>query len=191
MEQSARFVEAIRQEFPNFRIVDKRRDRLSRAIDIALKLVTFGGQREYLTHYHTVIGDTLYVPSAWSQTPDLQRVIVLRHERVHLRQRRRYGLPLMAFLYLVPFFPLGLAYGRARLEWEAYAETLRATAELEGLPRAASAELRQQIVARFTGPDYGFMWPFPRQVNRWYDQILTELETGQPDHQDEKGRATQ
>jgi hypothetical protein len=178
MEQSTRFIEAIREEFPSFRIVDKQRDRLSRAIDLALKLVTLGGQREYLTHYHTVIGDTLYVPTAWSRTPDLERLIVLRHERVHLRQRRRYGLPLMAFLYLVPFFPLGLAYGRARLEWEAYAETLRATAELAGLQRACSGELRRRIVGRFTGPAYGFMWPFPRRVNKWYDQVVAELEAG-------------
>ena len=43
----------------------------------------------------------------------------------------------MAFVYLVPFFPLFLAWGRARLEWEAYVETIRATAEVRGLDAAA------------------------------------------------------
>jgi len=82
----------------------------------------------------------------------------------------------MTFLYLVPFFPLGLAYGRARLEWEAYAETLRATAELAGLSAARAPALRDQIVGRFTGSAYGWMWPFRRTVERWYDGVIAELE---------------
>ena len=175
MELSARLVAEIRQEFPRFRLVEKQGDGLSRAIATALKIVTFGGQRGYLTVYHTVIGDTLYVPASWKTASDVDRAIVLRHERVHLRQRRRYGLPLMAFLYFVPYFPLGLAYGRARIEWEAYAETLRATAELAGLSAAQAPELRAHIVRRFTGPDYGWMWPFERQVQRWYDEVLDAI----------------
>ena len=166
----------IESEFPHFRILSKAGSLLSKAIDIALRLLTFGGQRQYMTRYHTVIGDTLYVPATWSQLDDRGRVILLRHERVHLRQRRRYTTVGMAFLYLLPFLPLGLAYGRARLEWEAYVETLRATAELEGVARARSPALKREIVRRFTGPDYGWMWPFPSQVGRWYDEALAELE---------------
>ena len=86
----------------------------------------------------------------------------------------------MAFLYLVPFFPLGLAYGRARLEWEAYAETLRATAEYRGLEAALDEALRRKIVGRFTGGAYGWMWPFSRQVQHWFDQVVAELQPSQP-----------
>jgi hypothetical protein len=172
---AASFMGELTREFPRFRIVPKRGDRLSKAIDWALRIVTLGGQRAYLTRYHTVIGDTLYVPETWDRLPDLDRVILLRHERVHLRQRRRYGGALMAFLYLVPFLPLGLAYGRARIEWEAYIETLRATAELRGPEAARSPELRSEIIRRFTGPDYGWMWPFRSTVEAWYDQALSEL----------------
>ncbi|MEO7032179.1 MAG: hypothetical protein ABI548_00030 [Polyangiaceae bacterium] len=175
MELTLRFVETIRAEFPTFRIVPKSGHWPSRVIDLALKLVTFGGQRSYLTRYHTVIGNTLFVPSTWDAMGDLDRVILLRHERVHLRQRRRYGAFLMTFLYLIPFFPLGLAYCRARIEWEAYEETLRATAELLGLEAARSKHLRAHIVARFTGPDYGWMWPFERSVQAWYDRALEAL----------------
>jgi hypothetical protein len=175
MELTGRFIETIRDEFPTFRIVPKHGHSLSRAIDLALKVLTFGGQRSYLTRYHTVIGNTLYVPPTWEQMSDVDRVILLRHERVHLRQRRRYGSFLMTFLYLIPFFPLGLAYGRARIEWEAYEETLRATAELRGWEAACSPQLRAHIVARFTGPDYGWMWPFERSVQGWYDRALGGL----------------
>jgi hypothetical protein len=172
---SERLLESIRSEFPTFRILPKAGDPLSRCIDLALKLVTAGAQRRYLTHYHTVLGYTLYVPSSWAAMSDVARVILLRHERVHLRQRRRLGFPLFAFLYLVPFFPLGLAYGRARLEWEAYRETLRATAELKGLASLRDAALRDEIVFRFVGGDYGWMWPFPKQVGAWFDQEVAEL----------------
>jgi hypothetical protein len=175
VEHFERFLGELKAEFPAFRIKEKRGDTLSRAIDIALKLVTLGGQRHYLTQYHTVIGETLYVPETWEELQDLDRVILLRHERVHLRQRRRYGGPLMAFLYLVPFLPIGLAYGRARIEWEAYTETLRATAELRGLQALQSPELRARIVRRFTGPDYGWMWPFRSAVEGWYDRVVNEL----------------
>lgn len=169
------FLAELAREFPRFRIVYKRDSAICRALHWGLLLVTFGGQRQFIDGYYTVLGDTLYVPDAWDDLPDIDRVILLRHERVHLRQRRRYGNVGMTFLYLLPFFPLGLAYGRARIEWEAYAETLRATAELHGLPAARDPRLRERIVTRFTGPDYGWMWPFRKQVERWFDAVLAEL----------------
>jgi hypothetical protein len=83
----------------------------------------------------------------------------------------------MALLYLLPFFPLGLAYGRARLEWEAYRETLRARAEIGGIEAARDPRFREEIVERFVGPDYGWMWPFPQMVGRWYDHEIAQLES--------------
>jgi hypothetical protein len=172
----AELIAEIEREFPRFRVVPKATSTLSRAIDVALRVITLNGQRAFMTRYHTVLGDTLYVPSSWETTRDLDRAITLRHERVHLRQRRRYTFLGMAFLYLVPFLPLGLAYGRARIEWEAYTETLRATAELLGPSAARSPELRARIVAQFVGPAYGWMWPFRRVIERWYDEALRALE---------------
>jgi hypothetical protein len=173
---SERCIAQIHGEFPRFRIVPKARDPLSRAIAVLLRVITLGGQRQYLSHYHTVIGYTLYVPASWETTSDVDRVILLRHERVHLLQRRRYGFGGMALLYLLPFFPVGLAYGRARLEWEAYEETLRATAEHYGLSAVRAPELRAKLVERFTGPDYGWMWPFRRAVEGWYDRAVRDIE---------------
>ncbi len=162
-------------EFPRFGIVYKRNSLFSRVIDVALRAVTLGGQRHYMTRYHTVIGSTLYVPDSWDTMGDVERVITLRHERVHLRQARRYTAVGMAFLYLVPFVPLGLAYGRARIEWEAYAETVRATAELCGLDAAEEPSLRRHVIAQFMGASYGWMWPFRAQLERWYDELMVEV----------------
>lgn len=163
----------ITAEFPRFRIAKKRESALQKAIHVALAVITLGGQRVYLTRYHTVLFGVLWVPDAWDAMSDDDRYVLLRHERVHLRQRKRMGDLLMAFVYLVPFFPLFLAYGRARIEWEAYIESIRATAEVHG-PEAA-ASLREHIVGRFTGPEYGWMWPFPKVVNRWFDEALADV----------------
>lgn len=171
----ASILEDIRLEFPAFRIVYKRINPLCHAIHWGLVGVTLGRQREFLTSYYTVIGNTLYVPDSWDRLADVDRAILLRHERVHLRQRSRYGSFGMAILYLFPFFPIGLAYGRARLEWEAYRETLRATAELKGLAVARHPALREQIVERFVGPAYAWMWPFRKTVERWYSAALADL----------------
>jgi hypothetical protein len=167
-------LDEIRREFPSFAIVLKRGDSLQRAIAVALKAVTLGGQRHYLTRYHTVLFGKLYVPDVWERMGDDERTILLRHERVHLRQRRRMGDVMMAFMYLIPFLPLGLAWGRARIEWEAYLETIRATAEIRGLDAARALE--DEIVQRYVGPDYGWMWPFPRTVRRWFAEAIADLE---------------
>lgn len=171
-----RVLAEIRAEFPTFRIVPKRGDPLQRAIAVLLVVATFGGQRTYLTRYHTVLFGRLYVPDAWDAMGDEARYILLRHERVHLRQRRRMGDLRMAIVYLLPILPLFLAWGRARIEWEAYVETIRATAEVQGV--GAARALEEEIVRRYVGPDYGWMWPFPRVVRRWFAEVIADIEGG-------------
>jgi hypothetical protein len=173
--RSDAFLDDIRAEFPSFELRYKKTSPLQRAIHVVLAVLTFGGQRVYLTGYYTAMFGKLWVPESWDHMADLDRYILLCHERVHLRQRRRIGDVWMAFVYLVPFFPLFLAYGRARIEWEAYDETLRATAEVYGLE--AAERLRGPIVRRFVSGDYGWMWPFPRVVNRWFDEAIARVRT--------------
>jgi hypothetical protein len=173
MDRAETLLREIRAEFPGFQIKKKRQSPLQRAIHVALAVVTVGGQRSYLTRYHTVLFGTLWVPDAWDSMTDLDKYVLLCHERVHLRQRRRMGDAVLAFVYLVPFFPVVLAYGRARIEWEAYVETIRATAEVYGLD--AAKRLRAGLIERFTGPDYGWMWPFPSAVGRWFDEAFRDI----------------
>lgn len=170
-----RFLEELRAEFPRFRVIEKRTSPLSKLIDVALRILTLGGQRHYLTRYYTVLGDRLYVPDGWRSVDPIDAVITLRHERIHLRQRRRYTLPGMALIYLLWPLPLGLAYGRARIEWEAYTETLRATHELRGEDALRSRALRRRIVEQFTSAAYGWMWPFRASVERWYDEAVEAI----------------
>jgi len=175
MDVDEEYLEELRAEFPRLRVIEKAGDPFSKLIDGALRVLTLGGQRHYLTRYVTTMGSTLFLPTGWAERSAESRYITLRHEAVHLRQFRRYGRVGTALLYLLPILPLGLAYGRAWLEWEAYAETLRATFEVAGLEAARDPKLHAHIVAQFTGPAYGWMWPFPRAVNGWIDRVVLEL----------------
>lgn len=175
-DEAERYFEALQAEFPGLRMVQKEHDRLSKGIAVLLRLGTLNGQKSYLTHYTTVLGNTIYVPTQWKSRDAKDRYITLRHEAVHLRQVRRMGIVRMSLFYGIWFFPVGLAYGRARIEWEAYAETLAAYADVYGMKVARSPEVRAHIVKQFTSAAYGWMWPFPAAVNRWIDQEIAALE---------------
>jgi hypothetical protein len=128
----------------------------------------------YLSTYVTTIGRVIYVPSEWERWPIESRVEILRHELVHVAQFERFGLIPMAIAYLFLPFPVGLAWCRMRLEREAYEETLRVAVARGG--RAAAEALRPEIRRRFLGPDYLWMWPFPRAVDRWLDRAIADAE---------------
>ena len=172
-------VEALLREMaamrPPVRVVSKGGLWHQRVIDGFLRAVTLGGQNRYLTDYVTTLGRTILVPEGWGRVAAHRRYEVLRHELVHVRQFERWGWVGMVLIY--GFFPLpaGLAWGRARLEGEAYAETLRVTAEVEGIEAARDPRLHAEILARFTGPDYAWMWPFPETVQGWIDDCVEQL----------------
>lgn len=173
-ERTEALIAEIEREFPRFRLLMKRDSPSQRWLDRGLRVLTLGGQSGYLDQYHTTIGYSVYLADRWDEMDDAERYILLRHERIHLRQFRRYTRPGMAFLYLFVFFPLGLAWFRARFEQEAYAETLAATAEIFG-PDALDAEMKEYVVEQFVGPAYAWMWPFRGAVERWYDRTVDEL----------------
>jgi hypothetical protein len=168
-------LEDIRQEFPGFRVVRKSESWSQRAIHKLLVVVTFGAMTAYLDSYQTTIRRTVYVTDDWESTPFAQRYITMRHEREHLRQFRRYTTPLMAFLYIFGPLPAGLSWFRAHFEKQGYAESIRAAAEVHGLAYVERHEFRGYVVQQFTSGSYGWMWPFPKAIERWYDGVLTEI----------------
>ena len=101
---------------------------------------------------------------------------VLRHDCVHVEQFERYGVVMMTLVYCLLPLPAFLACGRAWLKWEAYRESLRAVVEIHGIEAAKTTALQDAIVARFTGPDYAYMWPFPRAVRSWIRAAIADFE---------------
>ena len=170
-------LEDIRREFPRFRLILKSESRFQRAIHYALMAVTFGGMRRYLDGYHTTLGQAVYVTPTWHDKGYDSRYVILRHERIHMRQFRRYTGLGMALLYGLLPLPMGVAYFRAQFEKEAYAESIRAAAEIWGIDSVGGA-FREDILSQFLGPSYGWMWPFRRSLERWYDSVVEGLRVG-------------
>jgi hypothetical protein len=168
-------VAALRAEFPRFRIVRKDRSRLHQAIHRGLIVLTLGRMRSYLDSFQTTIGATVYVTADWDDWDPDERYVTLRHEAIHLRQFRSFTLPGMAVLYLLLPLPMGLAWFRAYFEKQAYAESIRAAAEVWGADHPRRAAYRAHILDQFVGPSYGWMWPFRAGLERWYDRILASL----------------
>jgi hypothetical protein len=154
------------------RIVPKAQVWHQRAIHHLLRAVTLGAQSSYLDRYVTTLWRTVYVTPDWEARPIEERWATLRHELVHVRQFERWGL-LFALAYLLLPLPLGLAWFRMRAERAAYEETLRAWHQLGG--RAAAERLRAHICHQFTSGAYGWMWPFPSAVARWFDRFVASL----------------
>lgn len=172
MSRYDRLVEALRAEFPRFRIVRKDQSRFHKAIHYALIILTFGRMRSYLDSFQTTIGCTVYVTPDWETTDADQRYVTLRHEAVHLRQFRKFSLLGMAVLYVLLPLPMGLAWFRAYFEKQAYAESIRAAAEVWGPAFPRRRAYREYVIGQFLGPSYGWMWPFRAQLERWYDHVL-------------------
>lgn len=159
------------QEFPKFKIVRKDASLLMKVIDVFLRVITFGKMNEFMHKFITTVGYTVYAPSDWGVFQPAQRAVILRHERVHMRQRAKYGMLLFTLLYLFTPLPIGLSYFRAKFEMEAYAETLRAMCELyiTGVGIIQSSSFRKSTIEHFMSAEYFWMWPFRKSVERWYD----------------------
>jgi hypothetical protein len=133
----------------------------------------------FMTSFTTTIGYTVYVPTLWDLKDEAHRMVTLSHERIHMRQRQKYGSILFSFLYLLVFFPAGLAYFRAKFEKEAYAESMRAM--IRYIPHTTVDTLRNRLVVRsavkhFTSSQYLWMWPFEKSVEKWYLEEVQKIE---------------
>lgn len=166
----------LRKEFPKLVMFDKTSSWWCRAFSRVLKAITFGKADKFLTGFVTTLKNRVYLDK---QTLDIltaeanplakdQACVTLLHERIHLRQFKKWGMVLMAIVYIFVFFPVGLAYGRAMIERRAYFETMRATHE-RNPQRLYSGDFRKWWIEQFIGPSYGWMWPFLNTVAKWYD----------------------
>jgi hypothetical protein len=149
-----------------------------RLFHVLLCAVTLGAQRRYLESYVTTLGRTIYLPRNWEARTTAERYTTLRHERVHLDQFRRYGFLTMALAYLFLPLPMGISFCRMAIERAAYTETIRALYELGG--QAAAQGARTHIIDQFTTAAYGWMWPFRRSLERWYDREVARCASERP-----------
>lgn len=161
------------EEFPKFTVVRKSDSDFMKLIALLLEKVF--GNKSFMGSFITTIGDNMWVPDAWDNYTDYDRAEIVRHERVHLRQQRRYGMLLYAALYLLVPLPILYAWGRYMLEREAYEETLQAQAEYYGVEYIKDPSNRDFILSVFTDNSYGWMWSNRKDVERWYDKAVCRI----------------
>lgn len=170
-----RVTASIREEFSDFALIPKKSSLQMCIIDVLLRIITFNRMRTFLTSYVTTRGSKVYVPETWDLKTPFQQAVTLRHERVHMQQRRRLGGFMFILRYLCWPLPFFYAKGRRDLEMEAYEESIRAMAQYYGYPRTWDARVRETIIGEFVGPSYLWMWPFRKDVERWYDSVVYNL----------------
>lgn len=153
------------------KIVNKRSYRkLWKAIDIILRIITFGKANRFLKDFTTTIGNIIAFQENWDESKaGAVDYITLRHELKHVDQYKRLGfgnvwlgLVFFGIAYLFLPLPTCFAWFRYKFEREAYRESFRAAREL-GLKVKLTA-----YVDALTGPDYFWTWILRKQVSRWF-----------------------
>ena len=177
VEEYSKLLEETKKEFPDFEIIEKEKSALMKLIDVALKIITFGQMKLFMTGFITVLGNKVYVPGSWEDATVTSKAEIIRHERVHMRQSKKYGRVLFSILYLLVPFPLGIAYFRKKFEQEAYEESFKAIYEYHG-EKAFTPRLKESMIAHFTTAQYFWMWPFRKSVEAWYDEAVKKTLSG-------------
>jgi hypothetical protein len=163
----------ISHEFPDFRLRKKGESTLMRLIGFVLMVMTFGKNRDFMTRFTTTLGNTIFVPDDWEKRLPMSQCITLRHERVHMRQSKKYGRLMFSFLYLFWPLPVFRATWRRRFEQEAYEESIRAMHEYGEDP--ANYVYRVRMILHFTSSEYFWMWTKESDIEEWFDSTVSRI----------------
>lgn len=161
----------ISSEFPDFRIREKNDSWLMKAIGFFLFVITFGKNKDFMERFVTTLGSVVYVPAEWANWSPMSQCIVLRHERVHMRQAREHGRLKFSFLYLFWPVPVFRAKWRTRFEQEAYEESIRAMYEYGEDP--TNYVFRVRMIMHFTSSEYFWMWTKREDLEEWFDAAVS------------------
>jgi hypothetical protein len=121
-------------------------------------------------NYTQTIGSNIWLSNNWDSYSPSSQMCILRHERQHLLQFKKYGLLGMVFLYLFVFFPIGLAYFRAKFEREGCFETIRARIQYYGDMSEVKEGCRQSYLNALVRASYLWAWPFKKKVLAWFEE---------------------
>jgi len=167
----------VKSEFSDFEILAKNRSVLMKFIDAALHIITFGQMKNFMTGFITTMGNKVYVPDSWEMSSITNKIEIIRHERVHMRQAKKYTRPLFSLLYLIVPFPIGVSYFRKKFEQEAYEESMRALHEYHG-EKIFTPRLKEVIIDHFMSAQYFWMWPWRGNLEKWYDLTVQKILSG-------------
>ena len=175
VESVQELTQGIREEFPDFALVPKQDSSFMKLCDLGLRIITFGSMCDFMKTFTTTVGYTVYVPSRWDSWDWRARVTILRHERIHMRQRSRPNILWYSIKYLLLWLPCFFAYFRMKYEMEAYEESMKADLEYYGGHLLRQSDYRQTMISHFTGAQYFWTWPWRTRIEDWYDRTVERL----------------
>ncbi|MBM3194135.1 MAG: hypothetical protein FJZ60_00040 [Chlamydiae bacterium] len=178
-EEYEKIIFDTKNEFTDFEIISKNKSAFMKIIDAALKIITFGQMKNFMTGFITTIGNKVYVPGAWEDNTLTSKAEIIRHERIHMRQAKRYGRFLFSLLYLALPLPTVFAYFRKKFEQEAYEESLKALYEYHG-ESVFTPRLKNFFISHFVSANYFWMWPWKKDLEKWYDAAVEKAKSRQP-----------
>ncbi len=158
------YIQGLKDEFPDLRVYEEKPWWLKVIFHAPLvkKLKWF--------NYTQTIGMNIWKANNWDSYTDYSKLSTLRHEREHLLQFKKYTLLGMAFLYLFVFFPIGLAYFRAKFEREGMVASLHAKIEYYGSSQIVKDRSRDKYLKTLTSSAYLYAFPFKKVVLKWFEE---------------------
>lgn len=164
----------MRPSWHMIKLIPKQNHWPSRLIDRLLRIISFGKMHTYVSDYATTWGEKIYTPVKWNSLTIQQRNVILAHEQVHVDQYKRFGKVLMTLIYIAPL-PIFLAYGRYRIELEAFKATANAMLREYGPGILEGEGFANWTAEQLGGPSYIWAWPFKKSIKKKMMAYLAEL----------------
>ena len=177
----------IDEQIPGFTLRQKSNSSFMKVLSFLLFF-----NKKFMTHYTTTIYPVVYVPDFWGKYKSYGSLEheILAHEYVHMYDRKRLGW-LFNILYLSPqvfalfalgafwnpWFLLSLIFllpwpspGRAWLEFRGY----RMSIAYQYWTKHKKCDI-YRVVEYFTGPNYYYMFPFKKLLEKWFNKELEKI----------------
>ena len=189
------FTKHVQTRVPGYSVKRKADSKLMRFLG---KILFF--TPNFMTRFTTTMGNTIYATDDLWNDNSAWALSTLAHEAQHVADKQRTGMILFGFAYLLPqiLAPLALlsllaiwfsnawlwsltalaflapipAYFRMRIERRGYLMTLCVIWWTFGEEMARNRV--PHCIKQFTSPNYYFMWPFKRHLEKWFEQELQE-----------------
>ena len=207
MRQRQLFMDTVaymKRNVPGFEWAEKHERWTQRFIGFFFRWV-FPINRHYMTKYTSTFYPRVYFPTGLVERDPWRATKILWHEYVHLFDAQRDGPTTFAASYmnwwsiLAPIaIGLGIAMAVSGVPWPAFLSLSLALVpwpspwrrdyELRGYTMNLVINLWKYgsirestvdwIVRQFTGPAYGWMWPFRKSMYERVRKIQSDIETG-------------
>ena len=119
--------------------------------------------QKFRPNFWITLGDTIYHPDGIDPN-DKKYDTIIRHEEVHVKQMKKYGLVPFLFLYAFVPVPFLFAYFRWKFEREAYLVTIMS------YPPGVRDIVVGNVVDSLWG-NYFLTWPKPLMRKWFHEQI--------------------